>query len=611
MRYSLFCYLLLAGTLLTWSACDDDTIIIDPPTECFEELPFLALSDGDCSPTVYRFTDLNDFPDNAGLELPPECPSANDHGQILQVEVPASGVLDVHVYNGTYGYANVTVYSANACDQDIAAINGCFSTTDVASKFTVDGLNGFENAYVRIDISASGPGEPFAEYNADADEFIGIAVWEEEPQIVTRVSYRGYEEESQLETLSVSCDGSGTQRVILGSCNPNADIQQWREDAGLNRSEGYSGDGGTLEAADVPPGLDPNTTVDALAKRRPRQNTGDYYTESDFIIRVPVPNSPGLFDANDFNPQQPGELFNDCLSFDLGTGSTDNPDDQIVVTMIDSGVDNVDAENRGYWNNHLNRSVDKRYTPVNSLGYDFVFGGANPSDDMGHGTNTAGALIGDYDGQFPLTVIHNKIFSIDEVLGVYGTYFGAVVATNVAVDAGSDIINASWGASPDNEPQALRCAVAYAENNGTIIVTSSGNDGVNIEMTPQWPAAFSADFTNVVTVGSWMYPDGIGSDPSRPDFSNFGPTLVSVSAYLTARTPRYSSFGDLPGGFNFLVGTSISTPLVSGVLAEEFNPFNGTFPGFQGRFNMSGSLMSAYEGGNYLPVCPDLLGTSD
>lgn len=604
MRYSFHFYLLLAGTILALSACDDEDVVVDPPPECFPELPFLELSDGDCSPTLYRMTDLNGLPDNAGLNLTPQCTDANDHGRIVRVEIPASGVLTVQVYNATYGYVSLTVFGADDCEENMAPINGCFSTTDVASSLVVAGLNSFDNAYIRIDVSASPPGEPFEGYVAETDQFIGIAAWEKVPQPSTAVPYRGIDKENDLTSLAISCDGRSTQRVIIGSCNAGADLESWREEVGLERSESHSGPGGSTQAVDVPPTLDPNTTIDALAKRRPRQNTADFFAEADFIIRVPVPGdfTGGLYDVNDFTPQQPGEVFTDCLTFELGKASGNNPDDQIVVTMIDSGVDYNDSQTFSYWNNHRNQSASGPFTRPGELGYDFIYADYDPVDEFGHGTNTAGALIGEYDGNFPLTVIHNKIFSVTDDYGVFATYFGAVVAVQVAVEAGSDIINASWGLSPEEEPQALRCAVDYALQKGTVIITSSGNDSLDIGTAPQWPAAFSFDFANVVTVGSWMYPNGIESDPARPAFANFNGVYAQVSAYLTAKTPRFKI-----GGFNYLVGTSISTPLVTGTFAEQYDPTVGTATGFLSRFAMSGSLTGAYANGNYLPVCPDLL----
>lgn len=598
MRFTHLFLLLLAGTILGWAGCDDDEIVI-PPTECFEELPSLSLSQG-CEPKIYEFTDLNDFPDDAGLALPPQCAATNDRGQIVKIDIPASGVLDVHVYNGTYGYANVTVFTANNCDEDIAAVNSCYSTTAVASSFTVDGLNGFDNVYIRIDISESSPSEPFEEYVAEDGQFIGIAAWETPPDLAGVVGYAGISPTNQLEQLGISCDRGTSQRIIIGSCNPNADLGSWLDEASLPESESYAGPGGVVTAADVPPGLDPNTTGTALSKRRPRQNTDDYFAEQDFILRVPAPNGPGLLDANDFDPSFKDVV--DCLKFELGTGSTEKESDQFVVTMIDGGVDNT-GERIGIFNNHLNRSIDQPFAFINSLGYDFYNATDAPIDEFGHGTATAGALVGSYKGSAPLTVIHNKIFSVDPVEGVLGSYFGAVVATQVAGNIGSDIINMSFGSSPDEEPQALRCAIEYAISQGATIVTSAGNETTDIDMDPQWPAAFSQEFfPAVITVTSYNYPANGFPDaaPILSDFSNFGKDNTTVAAYLTAKTPRWQGGFD---DFTYLAGTSISAPVISAALATDLVDGSNLTVGFLSNLPQASPLSAGVQNGQYLRVC--------
>ena len=595
MRFQSLLFLLLAGTILGWSACDDEE-----PMNCETTVPELNYSDGSCTPELYFFTDLLGFPANEGILLSPSCPSANDHGQVVRLVLPptADDQVALHVYNATFGFASVEVFGSNDCGMTGASLSGCFTTSAVADKLIVSGLNGFSEIFVRLDVAASGPGEAYEEYIPEDGEYIAIAAYGDEPAPRGRVSYQGYNPEFQLEQLLIGC--GGPQRVILGSCNPGADIDGWLQEVGLSGSESYTGPGGTVRAADVPPGLDPNTTGTALTKRRPKQNTDDFFAEEDFLLSVPAPGDAGLIDAQDADPNFTEAL--ECLVFELGTGSTEKPGDQILVTVIDGGVDDS-GDRVAIFNNHLNRSTDHPLNARFRLGYDFVRGDNFPDDEFGHGTAVAGALVGNYRGDQPLTVIHNKIFSYSSLLDeVFGTYFGAVVATYVAGEVKSNLINMSFGLSPDAEPQALRCAIDYAVSEGATVVTSAGNDMLNLNIRPQWPAVFSRSYSpQVVAVASYNYPVGgfPGDDPVRSDFSNFDPNSVNVAAYLTARTPAYQGAAD---EFTYLAGTSISAPQVTAAFATGLA--NATGPDVI-LFSLPSSppMFGEVDAGRYLPVC--------
>lgn len=598
MRYSLLCYLLLAGVMITWPACNPD----EDDSICLLPIPTLDFSDGNCSPGLYQFDDLLGFPDNGGLAFRSSCTSASDHAQIIQLLLPptAGDNVTIHVYNATYGYANIEIFGSTDCGESADLLSGCFSTKNVAETFTVNGLSAYDEIFVRIDVSSSGPGDPFKEYLPEADEYIAIAAYGTNPTPLTSAQYTGYDLQYEMSTLFFSCDGSSTQRVILGSCNPDADVRGWREEVGLSESESYEGSGGVVTAADVPPGMDPNTTGTAMVRRRPRQNTEDFFAEPDFILTIPIPGSAGLLDAQDYDPNFGAAL--ECLPFNLGKASTADRDENIVVTMIDGGAD-VSGDRLNIWNNHINRSIDKPFVALGSLGYDFIFASNDPVDEFGHGTTTAGAMIGNYRGGSPLTVIHNKIFSIQSGLGVpYGTYFGAVVATQVAGNIQSDFINMSFGLSPEEEPQALRCAVEYAIAQGATIITSAGNDALNVDAAPQWPAAFSiVYFPQLVSVTSYNYPPGgfPELDPTLSGFSNFGLSSTNLAAYLTAKTP---AFNGGVGEFTYLAGTSISAPLLTSAVATEFS--DGTPPvALIGGLPFSINLAFGVQNGAYLPVC--------
>jgi hypothetical protein len=591
MRNSFLLYLLLVGTVLTWSACDDEDLL-----DCGLILPEINYS-LDCTPGLAYFRDFLGFPSSSDVNVSPGCVNANDHGQTFQLIKPANANdnVNLHIYNATYGFAYVQVFGSNDCGLTTEPLSDCFSTSAVAKQLTVNGLSSYAQIFVRVDIAATGPSDPYEEYIPEEGQYIAIAAYGSEFSPKS-VPYQGYDLENGIDRLTFSCDGSTTNRVILGSCNPNADVDEWQEEVGLTKSESYSGPGGTITASEVPDGFDPNVTGDALATRRPRQNTDDFFVEQDFIITVPVPNAgEGLDDAIDNSNVQ---ALLECLTFNLGTRSSEKPDDQVIVTMIDSGVD---PERAALWDNHLNRSIDNGpLVRAGFLGHDFIRGSSQPNDEFGHGTNTTGALIGNYKGEKPLTVIHNKIFG-DSPEGVFSTYFGSVVATHTAGEIGSTFINMSFGASPEKEPQALRCAIEFAISRGATIIASAGNETADIDTSPQWPASFSSDFPGqVITVTSYNYPgDTPDDDPILSDFSNAGADNTNVAAYLTAKTPVYGSPALL---FNYLAGTSISAPVFTSALATSLSEGQLPIP-FLNDLPESPELIFKVKNSKYLPVC--------
>lgn len=596
MRYPLFFFLLCCG-LLFFSCVPPKTA----PT-CDPGVPTLGYSDGSCTPKLFTLKDLKGFPDNGKLQLAPTCKGGSDHARILHLEVPANAGDEVtlHLYNASWAYVSLTVYGSNDCGATAAPLNDCFSTRDVATTLTVSGLGKYKTILVRIDYSAVPGQQPYQPYRPARGEYISVAAYGKSPRPAATIAYNGYDPESKLEKLDVACDGRSFQRVVLVSCDPGADVDAWRREVGLAASEAYAGKGGAIVAAEVPPGMDPNTTGPALARRRPRQNTEDFSAEADYILTLPMPGRKGLAEAKDLDPDF--NAVRQCLTFQPGLPSAEDRADNIVVTMIDGGFE-LGGERRKLVDRHLNRCLDAPYAPRKRAGYDFVRASADPEDEFGHGTTTGGALIGNYAGKRPLTVIHSKIFGYDKGFGTFGTYFGAVVATQVAGDIRSDFINMSFGLSPEKEPFALQCAIKYAISQGATIITSAGNDRINVDKgRPQWPAAFSAAyFPRLLSVTSWNYPRGgfPKAPPVRSVFANYGLSTTNLAAYLTARTPEYKGAS---GAFTYLAGTSISAPLFTAAAATQWS--RGQQPGdLVASLPSSKDLSGAVQQGAYLPVC--------
>ncbi|MCX8019533.1 MAG: S8 family peptidase [Chitinophagaceae bacterium] len=132
-----------------------------------------------------------------------------------------------------------------------------------------------------------------------------------------------------------------------------------------------------------------------------------------------------------------------------------------------------------------------------------------------------------------------------------------------AVDNGARIINMSFGKSFSPEKKWVDDAVKYADSKGVLLIHAAGNDAKNLDTTFNYPCPLMLDNTrpsNWLTVGASGDPK-TGGIVTR--FSNYGKKEVDVFA------PGIKIYSTAPGGnqYQFLQGTSMAAPVVSGVAA--------------------------------------------
>jgi len=182
-------------------------------------------------------------------------------------------------------------------------------------------------------------------------------------------------------------------------------------------------------------------------------------------------------------------------------------------------------------------------------GWNFVTNTSNTQDTMGHGTAVAGvfgAITNNGIGVAGITW-SNPIMPLVVVdSNNYAAYSNIAAAIEYAADHGAKVISVSIGGTTPSS--ALQAAVDYAWNAGAIVVAAAMN---NSSSTPNYPAAC----TNVVAVAATDETDNLAS------FSNFG-SWITVSA--PGNNIETTTLG---GGYGMWWGTSLATPVVSGVAA--------------------------------------------
>ena len=196
--------------------------------------------------------------------------------------------------------------------------------------------------------------------------------------------------------------------------------------------------------------------------------------------------------------------------------------------------------------------------------YGWDFDGNNNSvydgsqDD--HGTHVAGTIGGRGGNGIGVAgvVWDVKLLSAKFLGRRGGTTANAVKAVDYFTDLktrhGINLVatNNSWGGG--GYSQALYDAINRAGNEGILFVAAAGNEGVNIETSPSFPAGYTN--TNLISVAA------IDQTGARASWSNYGAVGVDLGA------PGVNIYSTLPGGtYGSYSGTSMATPHVAGAVA--------------------------------------------
>lgn len=170
---------------------------------------------------------------------------------------------------------------------------------------------------------------------------------------------------------------------------------------------------------------------------------------------------------------------------------------------------------------------------------------------LAHGTMTAGCASAVTDNAtgiastgFRCRIIPIKCASDNpQTPGVWRGYEAILYAAQL----GARVINTSWGGPGGSatEYQIIQQALAL----GALVVAGAGNDGVNMDASPFYPAAYPG----VLSVG------GTTASDQAASWSNYG---ISVQVYA----PGENILSTTPGNsYGAATGTSFSGPIVAGI----------------------------------------------
>ena len=275
---------------------------------------------------------------------------------------------------------------------------------------------------------------------------------------------------------------------------------------------------------------------------------------------------------NGINALIPQDMYDYLETADFVESISENADihGEPCLDILDWGTDEINAER--VWGHYedaidiapwhytgngvrvaiLGSGVDTTHPDLDDNyqgGYDFVENDNTPDDDHGHGTRCAGVIVAEDNnfgaiGVAPLADFYAiKVFDAN-----YDSTTARLTAgINWAVNNNIDVLSMSFGTSSD-----ITSALNAAYNKGVVLVASSGNEDEN---SIHYPASVS----NVLSVGACTLTGQRATGPTWG--SNYGDGLglvaPGVSIYTTDRNGQYT----------FGTGTSMSAPMVAGVIA--------------------------------------------
>jgi subtilisin family serine protease len=282
--------------------------------------------------------------------------------------------------------------------------------------------------------------------------------------------------------------------------------------------------------------LEADPDVVSVSPNYLRRVYGSYFpTDPDFDKQWPLHNTGQVVNLVFGTPDAD-------LDFPEGMGLARDYTGEVVVAVMDTGVDYKHPDLAGnMWTNlgeNPTNSVDddgNGYTN-DYYGYDFAGDlGAEPDSDPmdvdtlpGHGTHVAGIIAAIPDNGYGIV----GVCGIAKIMSLKVSSDGINISTYAWMEAmdyamamktgGVNIvaINASFG---DYGYSSVEMdAVAAAGDVGIVFCAASGNDGVDNDVTPVYPAGY--DLPNVIAVAA------TGQDDNLWEGSNYGEVTVDVGA---------------------------------------------------------------------------------
>lgn len=242
------------------------------------------------------------------------------------------------------------------------------------------------------------------------------------------------------------------------------------------------------------------------------------------------------------------ETFTDSLDIDHINKNIDYTGRGIKVAVLDTGIE----EDHPFLKNKVVKSTS--------------FVDNDPTDYNGHGTHIAGIIAGQNSqttGVSPDASLYNVKVLSDSGYGsslsiAKGIYWAVDPNGDGNSEDGADIISISIGSATKNPDSLINKAIDYAIGKGLVVVVASGNCGQGCGTFRG--VTVPGSNKRVITVGATDFNKKYAEFSSGQSFGNYiKPDIVVPGVNI------YSS--DINSKFSQKSGTSMATPMVSGIVA--------------------------------------------
>ncbi len=257
----------------------------------------------------------------------------------------------------------------------------------------------------------------------------------------------------------------------------------------------------------------------------------------------------------------------------------------VVIADLDSGLDITNPDIAGnVWTNPLDTAAngdDGDGYPGDIHGYNVGDNNDDLTDDVGHGTSTAGIIGASGDNGMGVTGVAWNVSLLMVKLGDTPTDASEIAGINYVInlkDHGINVVAMNESLSGADFPVDVleRDSIREAGAAGILDVVAAGNASTNLDGTVSNPGQLSTVLSNVVTVAA------VDNQFKLAQFSNYGADTVDLAApgiNILSTEPVEGGFSDetsvtspydIPAEsplYGYESGTSQATPMVTGVVA--------------------------------------------